>query len=62
MSTVETNIELVGWDDIERGLEGLTARMAKKAVDGAITYAKTTMLKDAQDKAAKAENDHNEIW
>ena len=58
MSTVETNIELVGWDGIEQALLGLSARMAKKAVDGAITYAKTPMLKEAQEKAAKAEADH----
>lgn len=57
MSTVEFSIS-TDFSDIEQGLAGLTARMAKKAVDGAITYAKTPMLKDAQEKAAKAEADH----
>lgn len=57
MSTVEFSIT-ADFSDIERGLAGLTARMAKKAVDGAITYAKTPILKESQDKAAKAEHDH----
>lgn len=57
MSTVEFSIS-TDFSDIKQGLAGLTARMAKKAVDGAITYAKTPMLKDAQEKSAKAEADH----
>ena len=57
MSTVEFSIS-TDFSDIEQGLAGLTARMAKKAVDGAITYAKTPMLKDAQEKSAKAEAGH----
>ena len=58
MSTIETNIDVSGLADLETALNQLTARMAKKAVDGAITYAKTPMLKEAQEKAAKAEADH----
>ena len=58
MSTIETNIDVSGLANLETALNQLTARMAKKAVDGAITYAKTPMLKDAQEKAAKAEADH----
>ena len=57
MSTVEFNLS-ADFSDIEQGLADLTARMAKKAVDGALTYAKTPMLKESQQKAAKAEQSH----
>lgn len=58
MSTIETNIDVSGLADLETALNQLTARMAKKAVDGALTFAKTPMLKESQAKAAKAEQAH----
>lgn len=51
-------IDTHNFANIEQGLAGLTERLARQAINGAISYGATPMLKDARNRASKAEHDH----
>lgn len=55
---MDITIDVHGLQGFDTALVGLTDRLAKRALDGAISYGATPMLKDARNRASKAEKDH----
>lgn len=56
--SVTVDMSVVGLYELDKALADLTDRLASKALNGAISYAATPMIKDAKARAAKAEADH----
>lgn len=56
--TIEVDVEIEGLSELDEALAALTDRLAKKSIDGALSFAANPMVKDARQSATIAEADH----
>ena len=56
--SVTVDVQVNGLTELDQALAGLTERLAKKAINGALSYAATPIIRDAKQSAAKAEQAH----
>ena len=55
---IETDVQITGLRELDDALAQFSDKVAKKALDNALSYAATPIVKDAKTRAAKAPEPH----